>query len=138
MQVLRADLLLALDEHLDVDRQAALRLEEGGDGAELGGDGALVVGGAAAEEPAVAARSASTGRTSICSSKLTGCTSWWAYRKTVGLPGRAEPFAVGVGVGVAALEDLDVLQPGLRASARRSARPICSISLSCSPSVLML
>ena len=33
-QVLRADLLLALDEHLDVYGQAAARLEPGADGAE--------------------------------------------------------------------------------------------------------
>ena len=55
-QVVRADLLLALDQHLDVDRQRPLGLEVGGHGPELGGDGALVVGGAAAVEPAVAAR----------------------------------------------------------------------------------
>ena len=53
-------------------------LQEGGDGAELGGDGPLVVGGAAAEEPAVARASASTASDCHCSSKLIGCTSWWA------------------------------------------------------------
>ena len=49
------DLLLALDEHLDVDRQLADGLAVGGDGAEVGGDRALVVGGPAGEQPAVAA-----------------------------------------------------------------------------------
>ena len=50
--------------------------------------------------------------------------------------GSAEPFAVGVGIGIAALQDLDVLQTG-RASARRSGRPSGRFRL-CSPSVLML
>ena len=43
-QVLRADLLLALDQHLDVDRQRVAGLAVGGDGPEERGDGALVVG----------------------------------------------------------------------------------------------
>jgi hypothetical protein len=43
LQVFRAHFFLAFHQHLDVDRQAALSLEVGGDGAELRGDGALVV-----------------------------------------------------------------------------------------------
>ncbi len=46
-----ADLLLALDEHHDVDRQVVAVDAEG---AEVGGDAGLVVGGAAGVEPAVA------------------------------------------------------------------------------------
>src|SRR5262249_54215819 len=48
----RADLFLPLHQHLDVDGQAALSLEERGDGTELGSDGTLVDGGPAAIEPA--------------------------------------------------------------------------------------
>ena len=43
-----ADLLLALDEHDEVDRQL---VAEDPDGAEVGGDAGLVVGGTAAVEP---------------------------------------------------------------------------------------
>ena len=50
-QAVGADLLLALDEHHDVDRQVVAVHAQG---AEVGGDAGLVVGGAAGVEPPVA------------------------------------------------------------------------------------
>ena len=75
-QAVGADLLLALDEHHDVDREVVAVDPQG---AEVGGDPGLVVGGTAGvEAPAVARSVGSNGGESQSAWSFSGCTSWWA------------------------------------------------------------
>jgi hypothetical protein len=76
--VIRADLLLALDDELDVDRQLALGPEQRLDGGEVGDDARLVVDHAAAVEAAVLAHGRLEGRRLPVRLAAGGCTSWWA------------------------------------------------------------
>ncbi len=117
-QVLRADLLLALDEHLDVDRQRVAGLAVGGDGAEEGGDRALVVGGAAGEEPAVAARQLPRVGLPLLD-EVDRLHVVVGVQEDGRLAGRVEPLAVGVRERVADLQHLDVVQARRAASGRR-------------------
>ena len=70
-----ADLLLALDEHHDVDREVVAVDPQR---AEVGGDAGLVVGGAAGVEARRRARSGSNGGESQSAWSFSGWTSWWA------------------------------------------------------------
>ena len=102
-QVTRADFFLALDQHLDVDGQLAVRFEEGGDGGELGGDGPLVVGAAPAKQPAIAARQL-PGRRLPLLEEVNRLHVVMGVEEDRRFAGRAQPLAVGIGVGIAGLQ----------------------------------
>jgi len=107
-QVPRADLLLALDDELHVERERPRRPQVGADGGHVGHDPALVVGGAPAVEPAAALGGLEGGREPVLRA---------AGRHHVVVPveehaGRVrpmQPLPVHVGVHAGDLQHLDVL-----------------------------
>src|SRR5262249_41305175 len=94
-QVLGADFLLALDQHLDVDGERPLGLQIRRDRGEWRADGPLVVGGAGGKRPAVTP--SEVPRVAL---PLLVVIDWldvvMCVEEDGRLPGRLKPFAVCV------------------------------------------
>ncbi len=109
----RADLLLALDEHGDADPQV---VTERAQRRQVQRDPCLVVGGATPEEPAVALASATKGSLVHAAASPAGCTSWCAYRSTVGAPGGAGRCPTTAGRPSGACSTATSSSPAVRSS----------------------
>ena len=118
VEVRRADLLLALDDDLDVERQRAGGLEPGVDGAGVHDHAGLVVGGAARRRGGRRARSARTAATSTRRRRRPAARRG-ARREDRRRARRLQDLAVDVGVRAGELEQLHVLEAALAQELRR-------------------